>query len=109
MIRGYDGNIYTLKELNNMRIKDISIDVKGTKILMKRFEDIEISFENTEQYKKDYKKIKKFHEEFNQCLPENKYDLIMKLDDFYIELLIDTEKFFYKMGYIDGKKFNGIF
>ena len=106
MIKDSNGNIHTHDEFVEKRIEEIQVNVNDTKSLTKRLEDLEVTFVKTKACKEGYARLEVLYKEIKQHLPEGKHNLIMKLDDLYMELLIVNEEYFYKHGYYDGRNIN---
>jgi len=102
MVIDTKGNILTDLELNEMIINDVAINIGSTELLVRRMDSLIEKLENTDGYKKIYKKYNQYLEEIKTCIPGDKKELLMKLDDCYTDILILHEEYFYKQGYIDS-------
>lgn len=109
MVIDKKGNILTCSELKNMPIENITININATKILTKHIEDLAKYFENTTECQGANKRYNFYIEELIKLLPDNKKDLLIKLDDYYTEMLILHDEYYYKDGYIDGLKSKKVF
>lgn len=104
MIIDKKGNILTYSEFKNMPIEDVAVNVNATRAITKRIEGLTKGFENTTECQGANKRHNFYIEELVKLLPGDKKELLIKLDDYYTEMLILHDEYYYKYGYIDGLK-----
>ncbi len=84
------------------------MDVRDTKALEKRLDDLGNRLEKLSEYKELNERYSFFLKEISKVLTEQNKYLIIKLDDCYTEMLVKHDEYFYKTGYADGSG-RGIF
>lgn len=108
MVKDNNGNIYTYAEMLDKRINELQINIKDTKTLAKRIDDLVVVFLNTKECKQAQCRLEEFYEKIKRHLPEDTHKIMMDLDDFYTEILIMYKEYFYKRGYYDGRNSKGL-
>ena len=81
---------------------------KDLDALSDKLNKLVLRLEATKECKNSNKKLDSLYETIGAFLPEDKKKLIFEVDDCFTEILIMYEDYFYKNGYQDGQRSNGL-
>lgn len=81
---------------------------KDLDALSDKLNKLVLKLEATKECKNANNKLDSLYDAIGAFLPEDKKKLIFEVDDCFTEILIMYEDYFYKNGYQDGQRSNGL-
>ena len=81
---------------------------KDMEAISDKLDKLVLKLEATKECKNANEKLDSLYEAIGAFLPVDKKKLIFDVDDCFTEILIMYEDYFYKNGYQDGQRSNGL-